>query len=178
MPRLEFQTHETAPEAARPILAEFAKAGKMKNIFAAMANSPASMEGYLGMSRALGKGTLGNKAREAIALYLAHRNQCDYCVAAHTTLAKALHYDDRQIAAFRHGEASGDAKADAAVRFAKTLVQTMYHGPSDHELQVARDAGLTDGELLEVACCVCLNFFTNFVNHINHTEIDWPLPNE
>ncbi|MDX2177607.1 MAG: carboxymuconolactone decarboxylase family protein [Candidatus Sumerlaeia bacterium] len=178
MQRLEKLSPETAPEGAKPILAELGAKGPLKNIFLAMANSPSAFEGYLAMSRALGKGTLGNKSREAIALFLAHRNQCDYCNAAHTFLAKQLRYEDSQISAFRRGEAAGDAKVDAAVRFARVLVETLHHGPSDHELEAARAAGLTDGELLEIACCVCLNFFTNFVNHINHTEIDWPIPAE
>jgi len=45
---------------------------------------------------------------------------------------------------------------------------------TDDQLQAARDAGLTDGQVFEVVGQVIKNFFTNFVNHIAETEVDFP----
>lgn len=83
MPRL----HQIAPEAATGKAKELldavkGKLGLVPNITRAMANSPAVLEGYLGLSGAVGKGSLSAKSREQIALAVGQANQCDYCLAA------------------------------------------------------------------------------------------------
>ncbi|MGB0769017.1 MAG: carboxymuconolactone decarboxylase family protein, partial [Phycisphaeraceae bacterium] len=45
---------------------------------------------------------------------------------------------------------------------------------TDEQLAAAHDAGVTDAEVLEVTGQVIKNFFTNFVNHIAQTDIDFP----
>ena len=65
-------------------------------------NSPAALEGYLGLSGALAKGTLGAKTGERIALAIAEFNGCSYCLSAHSYLAKNVaRLDDAEIAANR-----------------------------------------------------------------------------
>src|SRR5690349_3785925 len=104
-------TVESAPAAARPLLEAVKKQlGLVPNLFRLVANSPAALEGYLGMSGALGKGTLPAPTRERIALAVAEINGCNYCLSAHTYLASNLaKLDDAEIAANRSG-ASNDAK--------------------------------------------------------------------
>jgi hypothetical protein len=46
---------------------------------------------------------------------------------------------------------------------------------SDDDLSAARDAGLSDGEILEVATNVIANLFTNYVNRLAKTDIDFPV---
>ncbi len=41
-------------------------------------------------------------------------------------------------------------------------------------LATARLAGLTDGALVEVAAHVALNVFTNYLNDVAQTEVDFP----
>ncbi len=57
-------------------------------MFRAIANSPAALEGYLGLNGALAKGTLEPATRERIALAIAEVNGCDYCASAHTYPAR------------------------------------------------------------------------------------------
>ena len=40
--------------------------------------------------------------------------------------------------------------------------------------QAARDAGVSDAELLETVAIVACNTFTNYVNALVHTEVDFP----
>jgi alkylhydroperoxidase family enzyme len=42
------------------------------------------------------------------------------------------------------------------------------------DLKRARDDGLSDADILETIAVVALNVFTNYVNHIAGTEIDFP----
>lgn len=43
------------------------------------------------------------------------------------------------------------------------------------KLAAAREAGVSDAELLEVVANVALNVFTNYFNIVAGTEIDFPL---
>ncbi|WP_206021063.1 carboxymuconolactone decarboxylase family protein [Antarcticimicrobium luteum] len=75
-------TIDAAPEASRPLLDAVTKLlGSAPNLFRLAANSPAALEGYLGIFGALGKGSLPAPTRERIALAIAEFNGCGYCPA-------------------------------------------------------------------------------------------------
>ena len=114
---------EASPAASQPLLQAVKKQlGVVPNLFRLVGNSPAALEGYLGLNGALAKGALEAATRERIALAVAEINGCDYCLSAHSYLGKNLaKLSDAEIAANRDGR-SADAKADAAVRFAVKLV--------------------------------------------------------
>jgi alkylhydroperoxidase family enzyme len=44
----------------------------------------------------------------------------------------------------------------------------------DSDLQRARAAGLTDGELVETVANIALNIFINYINHVARPPIDFP----
>ncbi len=82
---------DTAPAASQPLLQGVQKMlGSVPNLFRLVSNSPAALEGYLGMSGALAKGALPAPTRERIALAVAEINGCDYCLSAHTYLGTHL----------------------------------------------------------------------------------------
>src|SRR3954467_11041657 len=109
---------EASPAASRPLLDAVKKQlGVVPNLFRLVGNSPAALEGYLGLNGALAKGALEAPTRERIALAVAEINGCDYCLSAHSYLGKNLaKLSDAEIAANRSG-GSSDQKAGAAVRF-------------------------------------------------------------
>ncbi len=168
-------TVDAAPPASRPLLEAVRKQlGVVPNLFRLVATSPAALEGYLGMSGALGKGTLPAPTRERIALAVAEINGCSYCLSAHTYLAKNLaRLDDAEIAANRAG-GSGDAKADAAVRFAAVVTRERGHVGAD-DLAAVRAAGYDDAQIVEIVQHVALNTWTNYVNEVAQTDVDFPL---
>ena len=165
---------DSAPAAAQPLLlAVQQQIGSVPNLFRLVANSPAALEGYLGMSGALGKGTLPAPTRERIALAVAEINGCGYCLSAHAYLGKHLaKLDDAEIAANRNG-ASNDPRADAAVRFAAKVVRQRGH-VSDNDMAAVKAAGFDDAAVIEIVLHVALNTLTNYVNEVAKTEIDFP----
>jgi uncharacterized peroxidase-related enzyme len=176
MPRLSTpSTVDAAPAASRPLLEAVKKQfGVVPNLFRLVANSPAALEGYLGMNGALGKGALPAQTRERIALAVAEINGCDYCLSAHTYLGKNLaKLDDAEIAANRAG-GSTDAKADAAVRFATKVVHQRGH-VGDEDVRVLKAAGYDDAQVIEIVMHVALNTWTNYINEVGKTDIDFPL---
>jgi uncharacterized peroxidase-related enzyme len=176
MPRIPTPADVTAaPEAAQPLLnAVNAQLGVVPNMFRLIANSPQTLEGFLGLSGALGKGGLTVATRNRIALAVADANGCDYCLSAHSYLGKNLaRLDDAEMTANRSG-ASNDPKADAAVRFAVKLVRERGH-VAESDVSAVQAAGYTDGQALEIIAHVALNSFTNYVNEALKTEIDFPV---
>jgi len=103
--------------ASRPLLEAVKKQfGVVPNLFRLVANSPATLEAYLGLVSALNKGELPPATRERIALAVAEINGCSYCLSAHTYLGKNLaKLDDAEITANRNG-ASNDPQADGRWR--------------------------------------------------------------
>ena len=92
-------TIDAAPTASRPLLEGVKKQlGVVPNMFRLISNSPAALEGYLGLSGALNKGPLPAPTRERIALAVAEENGCSYCLSAHSYLGKNLaKLDDAEI---------------------------------------------------------------------------------
>ena len=147
--------------------------GAIPNMFRVAAQSSAALEGLLSLNGAVAHGTLGPKVREQIALAVAESNHCDYCLSAHTVLGKHAGLNEADVARARQGRAA-DLKAAAAVRFAQSLLESHGH-PSDAELAAARQAGFSDGEIVEIVAITALNVFTNYLNRVAETDIDFPM---
>jgi uncharacterized peroxidase-related enzyme len=168
-------TINDAPAASRPLLEAVKKQlGVVPNLFRLVSTSPAALQGYLGLSGALGKGALPPATRERIALAVAEINGCDYCLSAHSYLGKNLaKLDDTEIAANRNG-ASNDPKADAAVRFAAKVVRERGH-VSEDDVRAVKLAGYDDAQVIEIVLHVALNTWTNYINEVAKTDIDFPV---
>jgi uncharacterized peroxidase-related enzyme len=168
-------TTEAAPTASQPLLgAVRAMLGSVPNLFRLVANSPAALEGYLGLNGALAKGALDARTRERIALAVAQVNDCGYCLAAHTYLGKNVaKLDLAEMTANRKG-GSNDPKAAAAVHFAAAVARARGH-VSDADLDAVKLAGYTEGEIIEIVLHVALNTLTNYVNEVAMTDIDFPV---
>ena len=168
-------TISDAPTASQPLLEAVKKQlGVVPNLFRLVSHSPAALQGYVGLSGALSKGALPAATRERIALAIAEINGCDYCLSAHAYLGKNLaKLDDAEIAANRNG-ASNDPKADAAVRFAAKVARERGH-VSEDDVRAVKLAGYDDAQLIEIVLHVALNTWTNYINEVAKTEIDFPI---
>ena len=174
MSRLTIPTRHDAPVASQPLLDAVEKQlGVVPNLFRLVGSSPAALEGYLGLNGALGR-TLDAKTRERIALAIAQANGCDYCLSAHTYLGLNLaKIDDAEIALNRAGH-SGDAKADAALVFARKVLDSRGR-VSDADIAAVRLAGFSEPQVIEIVASVAVNVLTNYINNVAQTDIDFPV---
>jgi len=148
------------------------KLGGVPNIFRVLGNSPAALEGYLNFSGALAGGLLDARVREQIALVVAEGNSCSYCLSAHTFIGGKAGLTEKDMADARQTNAAS-GKADAVLKLALSIL--VQRGEiSDGALQSARAAGLTDGEIVETIANVAVNIFTNYINHVARTVVDFP----
>ena len=104
---------------------------------------------------------------------VAGANGCDYCASAHTALGKGAGLGAQDLADSLRGR-SGDAKTQAALTFAATVVSQRGR-VGDADVQALRSAGYADGEIIEIVTHVGVNLFTNYFNYIVDTEIDFPV---
>lgn len=146
--------------------------GVVPNFIRVLANSPAALKAFLGIHEIAGSGQLDPKTRERIALAVAEQNACQYCVSAHTAIGRKVGLDNHEMLANRLGRSS-DAKAEAALVFARALVEhTGQVGAADFE--GVRAAGHSDGEIVEIITHVAMNIFTNLLGKATGVEIDFP----
>ena len=170
-PRIAPTTSDNVPAESAPILEGIKqKFGMVPNIFATLAHAPAALKMLTGIFEALGAGELAGKASEAIALRVSQLNGCKYCLAAHTGKAKQVGMSEDEIIEARKGKASCE-RCQAMLDLAGALIAG---GSLDDAFDAARDAGVTEQEMLEVTGHTALNWFTNSINHICRTQVDFP----
>lgn len=174
MSRIAIPSRDAAPAASQPVLdAVHKQLGVLPNLFRLVALSPAALHGMTGLSGALSK-ALDLKTRERIAIAVAQVNGCDYCLSAHTYLARNLAKLAPDEVARNREAASDDPKADAAVRFAATVARERGK-VSDADVASVRAAGWSDAQLIEIVALVAENVLTNFINNVAQTDIDFPI---
>ncbi|HEX5084254.1 MAG TPA: carboxymuconolactone decarboxylase family protein [Blastocatellia bacterium] len=173
MPRLNAIDPKEATGKAKELLDGVkAKFGSVPNLMRMFANSPATLEGYLSFSGSLADGALNAKLREQISVLVADANSCEYCLSAHTAIGKMVGLSEGDLLSSRQAN-SGDAKIDAALKFAHQIV--VKRGEVlDSEVQAVRNAGYGDAEITEIIANVALNIFTNYFNHIAQAVVDFP----
>lgn len=146
--------------------------GATPNMFRAVANSPAALQSMWAAFGALGGGVIGVALGEQIAVAVANRNACDYCLAAHTALGRKAGVSGDDLAAAQSGE-SADPRTAAVLRFALKLVNE--RGQVDAtDVQALRDQGWSDKHIVEIVGHVALNLFTNYVNVALAVPVDFP----
>ena len=148
------------------------KVGMVPNLYAATANSPKALNALLTLGDNLGGGEFSGKEVEAIALAVGQANSCDYCLSAHTAIAKMNGFSEEDTFALRTASHT-DNKLNALTQLAKEITVTRGK-PSKDLIDNFFSAGYNAGALAELIGYVAQNTFTNYVNHIADTPIDFP----
>jgi uncharacterized peroxidase-related enzyme len=148
--------------------------GKVPNAYATIGtHHPEALTAMLAVDAVVGKGTLSKAEVEAVRLAVSEVAGCDYCVAAHTLAGKFAGLAPETMKQIREGDATGDAKRDALVAFVRTLVLTRGTVSVD-ALAHFRAAGYSERQVIEVILTVTGITFTNLVNRVNDTDLDFP----
>ena len=169
-----FQIHDdlTAPEASMPVVkGALAGAGQLPNFLGVLAGSPAALRAYARFRSELrNTGTLTLKTLERIALAVAalHRSEAGLTLHARTGRQAGLGLDELSLA--REWDSRDDREA-ALLRYLRELVHRSGRPPM-HLHEEAREAGWTDGQLLEAIAYVALEGFTAMINVAGDVPVD------
>lgn len=147
--------------------------GVTPNLFRVAAQSTPVLEALTSMFAAASKGRLNAKTREAIALTVSEIDACDYCLSAHSALGKGAGLSEVDLDKARQAKAD-DARLGVTLAFARKITETRGR-ISDQDMAEVRRAGLSDAEILDVVANVALTTFTNYLNEVAKTEIDFPI---
>ncbi|NNG21468.1 carboxymuconolactone decarboxylase family protein [Telluria aromaticivorans] len=151
--------------------------GMVPNAFVAIgSNSPVALKAALDLDSALRKSSLSSVQVEAIKLAVSAHAGCDYCVAAHTAIGGHAGLSHATMRSLRASGASGDPSIDALVNFATRVATTTGTVPAD-DVAAVKAAGYTDAQVVDTLLAVASITFTNLVNRVNDTVIDFPAVN-
>jgi len=172
MSRVNLDT-QRVPATSQALLADIHQAfGATPNMFKAVSNAPAALQSMWAAFGALGKGTLGARLGEQIAVAIANCNRCEYCLAAHTVLGQNAGASPAEMAAAQLGQ-SDDPRTAAALEFAIKVVEQRAR-LGDADVARLRAAGFGDGQIVEIMAHVALNLVTNYVNVALDVPVDFP----
>ncbi|MFK0244105.1 carboxymuconolactone decarboxylase family protein [Amycolatopsis azurea] len=172
MPEFTLHDETSAPEASRPHLASAKqRMGFITTLNAVMAESPELLAGYNALADLFGKSSLPARAKHVVWVTASVQNGCEYCVAAHSTLALKSGLDDAAVTALRESKPLNDDKLDAARRFTASMVTGLGWVP-DEEVEEFLAAGYTKRNVLDVVLGLGMKTLSNYTNHIVHTPLD------
>ncbi|MBT8037396.1 MAG: carboxymuconolactone decarboxylase family protein [Verrucomicrobiae bacterium] len=164
-------TAATAPEKSRPLLeGVHQKMGMIPNILGGMAEAPASLQAYLSLSAAFGSTSLSATEQQVVALSISHTNGCDYCMAAHTTMAQGAGVSQEVLDALRNNTAL-EPKLEALRTFALRMQDTKGHLEAG-ELESFLAADFSEEQAFEVITGIALKVITNYSNRLLNTPVD------
>ena len=171
----DFKVHtiESAPEKSKPILEGARKAlGFVPNQYAVFAESPAVLEAYTTLWTILDRSTSFTATElQVILLTTIFENECDYCMAAHTTISQMQKVPADVIEALRAGKPLADPKLEALRTYTRAVVESQGW-VSEETLQKFLDAGYERRHALEVVLGVSFKIMSNFTNHVAETPLD------
>lgn len=172
MPKFEQYSVSTAPDGSRALLEQVHKAlGFIPNLLATFAESPPVLAGYLSLDANLSTGALSAVERQIVEIAASIENNCEYCVAAHSTVASMLRVDPQILRQVREEVFIQDAKLDALVRFTRAVMRSK--GFVEHPVFAEFvAAGYGKAHILEVVGHIGLKTVANYVHALSRAPLD------
>ena len=168
----KLHTEDTAPEGSKEVLGQVKqKYGFIPNAFGVMAEAPAVVKSYVALAQFLGETSLTETERQIVLLTTSFANGCDYCMAAHSTVAQMQKVPSDIIDALRNNTPIGDKKLEALRRFTFEVTEKRGY-PSETVLRDFLASGYTQTQILEVVLGVSFKTLSNYTNHLAKTPLD------
>jgi uncharacterized peroxidase-related enzyme len=174
MPRLQVHDPETTKGWSGRLLKKVAEQrGVVPNMMKAMANSEWVLDGFLTLNGNLGQGRLGARLIKEITLATSEFNGCEYCVSAHTEMARKadLLTPEQSLAARRFQGV--DEKSTAALAFAKSVLESKGK-VGKAALDAVKAAGFGDAEVVEMLAVIVGSTLANYVSNVGELDLDFP----
>lgn len=148
--------------------------GKVPNAYATIGtHSPQGLSAMLNVDAVISASSLAAADVEAIRLAVSALSGCDYCLAAHTMLGKMAGLTPDLMKRIRAGQVVEDARRDALLLFVRTVVASRDTVPAS-VLEALLAAGYSERQVIEIILVITSITFTNLVNRVNDTALDFP----
>ncbi len=172
MSEFTIHTSESAPVASRVLLEEArSKFGFVPNLIGLMAESPATVKAYLALGEALSETSFTPVEQQVITLAVSSENECTYCMAAHSAIARMAGMSEPDLEALREGQPMADDRLEVLRRYVTSVIRTRGWPSAEHQAAF-KTAGYTTAQTLEVLVGVAMKTLSNYVNHLADTPLD------
>jgi len=172
MKQIETLTLDTAKGQARDILQSTqAKFGFAPNLIGKMANAPALAAAYLAIGKLFEETSLSPTEQQVVLLAVSRFNECTYCVAAHSTIARMQKVPNDVVQAIRNDQPIADSKLESLRRLTTEIVQSRGW-PGEQTVSDFLAAGYSESQMLEVVLGIGMKTLSNYTNHLAGTELD------
>ena len=163
---------DTAPAASRAILAEsHRKFGMLPSPLARLAASPVALEAALAGLTAFEHGSLAPLEREVLAMTMAVKNGCHYCVSLHRRMLDMFEAPAGLSEALEQGQPLDSPKLEAVRIFTLALLERTGD-VSDEAWQQFLAAGFDRAAALELVMGVAAYTLTTFANRLTEAPLD------
>lgn len=169
---LDVHTIDTAPADSAQIMGDIKKAiGFIPNLFGVFAESPSALKAYKVIGEIFDESSFSATERQLIVLTASRYNECNYCIAAHTTLAGMQKVPTDVVEAIREDRPISDSRLEALRTFTTTVVDKRGW-LADEDVATFLAAGFTKAQMLEVILGVSFKTLSNYTNHLADTPVD------
>lgn len=169
-----FPSHnlDTAPEASKPLLKQSQKAfGHIPGMAKVLAESPQAYQGYQLLHKLFTETNFNADEMTVVWQAINVENECNYCVPAHTNIAKMMKVSDELIEALRSEKPLPSSKLEALRSF--TIQMLRQRGNvTNEQLNAFFEAGYSHRAVLDVILGLAQKTMSNYVNHVAQTPID------
>lgn len=166
---------DTAPDPSKPLLQGLQQhLGMIPNLAAAMAESPELLKGFLSAREIYHGGTFTPLEIEVLSLTAAFENDCSWCMAFHTRMARKQGISEESVEALREGRSPGEPRLGALSDFAREMVRRRGEVGST-VLERFYGAGYTRAQALEVVLGMGFSLMANYSAHLAEPPLDEPL---
>lgn len=172
MSDFKLQTTDTASTEGRAALDRANQGfGFVPNLIKVLANAPAAAHAYLDLDARLGESSLSAQEQQVVLLTASFENECDYCMAAHSTVAGMVGLAEADLSALREGRDLPTSRLNAIKEFTRSVVEKRGY-VSEDDLDRFRGAGFDQSQILEVILGVTMKTLSNYTNHVARTPVD------
>ncbi len=171
MSKFTLHDENTAPEASKKVLEGAKQAlGFIPNLYANLAESPAALNAYVQIANSFERSSLDAKEQQVVFLAASVENGCEFCVAAHSFIAKnKVRLDAEVVNAIRNREVTDVGNYQALIEFTRAAVRErgwVAGAPLDAFLE----AGYSSQQALDVILGITVKTLSNYSNHLTETE--------
>jgi uncharacterized peroxidase-related enzyme len=164
---------ENAPEESKSVLKELQQdIGFVPELFGYIAESPETLSSYFSLAKKFARCSLSPTEQRVLLLAISVENGCEYCVAAHSVIAKELiQVCPTVVEAIRSGQTIPDARLRALVEF--TLELKAGRGHINHaKIDAFLQAGFTKQNVFEVIMALSMKTLSNYANLMIGADVD------
>jgi alkylhydroperoxidase family enzyme len=174
MTTFTLHNEETAPEGSKAMLAKSQKDfGMIPGLHAVLAEAPGLFEAYKSLHELFMNSSFDKDEITVIWQTINVEHACQYCVPAHTGIAKNMGVDDSITEALRDQTALPNERLEALRTFTLNVIRN--RGDVDETaVQAFLNSGFSKRQILEVILGLAQKTISNYTNHLAKTPVDKP----